>query len=532
MRRSLESSQQHSSLNDDLMNFIEEVPDQNEPENFYSTNNKKSKIHKSKRMLTEEILLHSSLDEPLSSVKSDEKKENLNNSFSDSLSKEEFNFNTDAKKDIINEYENQNQFTYTKKIIDFSKPHCKTQPNSERKKFVYYYRYNQKKKHHFEDEEYDDDDYEKQNVNDINISRPKKIVFKSKNIGNTNDFNFNSNNNSKISSINIVSSADQNKLNEFFSSPSSKSPSDNQYKKFKSKKSEINYDFLTKEESQMPRSFQLNIEKPKHIKKKVIKKKFKKNKLNVNPLNINEHKTSISNDIIELEKPKIRKNKLIIKRKYDKDKINKIISIQRWFKNYLLRKNKYACKIQSFWRGANVRNLFIIFRKINYFKSALDKIFKNNLSDMFHDFKSKLNIEEKKINNSAKKYQHKKIFSKKLKTSKPKPKEKQETVETKGNDSNDNNKFEIDKKRYEDLLEIENKYKSLSTKYEDLVKKYSDTKENDSLSNDSKNDRPFRLLGSPSGLSKHKRNIFKNSSDEIHEYLYEEQNSVNLEKKL
>jgi hypothetical protein len=276
MRRSLESSQQHSSLNDDLMNFIEEVPDQNEPEKFYSTNNKKSKIHKSKRMLTEEILLHSSLDEPLSSVKSDEKKENLNNSFSDSLSKEEFNFNTDAKKDIINEYENQNQFTYTKKIIDFSKPHCKTQPNSERKKFVYYYRYNQKKKHHFEDEEYDDDDYEKQNVNDINISRPKKIVFKSKNIGNTNDFNFNSNNNSKISSINIVSSADQNKLNEFFSSPSSKSPSDNQYKKFKSKKSEINYDFLTKEESQMPRSFQLNIEKPKHIKKKVIKKKFKK----------------------------------------------------------------------------------------------------------------------------------------------------------------------------------------------------------------------------------------------------------------
>ena len=186
MRRSLESSQQHSSLNEDLMDFIEEVPDQNEPENFYSTNNKKSKIHKSKRMLTEEILLHSSLDEPLSSVKSDEKKENLNNSFSDSLSKEEFNFNTDAKKDIINEYENQNQFTYTKKIIDFSKPHCKTQPNSERKKFVYYYRYNQKKKHHFEDEEYDDDDYEKQNVNDINISRPKKIVLKSKTISNTN----------------------------------------------------------------------------------------------------------------------------------------------------------------------------------------------------------------------------------------------------------------------------------------------------------------------------------------------------------
>ena len=282
MRRSLESSQQHSSLNEDLMDFIEEVPDQNDPENFYSSNNKKSKIHKSKRMLTEEILLHSSLDEPLSSVKSDEKKENLNNSFSDSLSKEEFNFNTDAKKDIINEYENQNQFTYTKKIIDFTKAHCKTQPNSERKKFVYYYRYNQKKKHHFEDEEYDDDeddDIEKQNVNDINISRPKKIVLKSKTISNTNDFNFNSNNNSKISSINIMSSADQNKLNELFSSPSSKSPSENQYKKFKSKKSETNYDFLTKEEnSQMPRSFQLNIEKPKHIKKKVIKKKFKKNK--------------------------------------------------------------------------------------------------------------------------------------------------------------------------------------------------------------------------------------------------------------
>ena len=390
MRKSLESSQQHSSLNEDLMDFIEEVPDQNEPENFYSSNNKKSKIHKSKRMLTEEILLHSSLDEPLSSVKSDQKKENLNNSFSDSLSKEEFNFNTDVKKDIINEYENQNQFTYTKKIIDFNNPHCKTQPNSERKKFVYYYRYNQQKKHHFEDEEYDDDDddFEKQNVNDINISRPKKIVFKSKNIGNPNDFNFNSNNNSKISSINIVSSADQNKLNELFSSPSSKSPSDTQYKKFKSKKSEINYDFLTKEEiSQMPRSFQLNIEKPKHIKKKVIKKKFKKN--------INIHKTSLSNDI-ELEKPKIRKNKLIIKRKYDIDKINKIIAIQRCFKDYFLRKNKYACKIQTFWRGANVRNLFIIFRKINYFKSALDKIFKNNLYDLFHDFKSKLNIEGKK----------------------------------------------------------------------------------------------------------------------------------------
>ena len=217
MRRSLESSQQHNSLNEDLMDFIEEVPDQNEPENFYSSNNKKSKIHKSKRMLTEEILLHSSLDEPLSSVKSDEKKENLNNSFSDSLSKEEFNFNTDAKKDIINEYENQNQFTYTKKIIDFSKHHCKTQPSSERKKFVYYYRYNQKK-HHFEEEEFDDnEDYEKQNVNDINISRPKKIVLKPKNIINSNDFNFNSNNISKISSINIMSSADQNKLNELFS---------------------------------------------------------------------------------------------------------------------------------------------------------------------------------------------------------------------------------------------------------------------------------------------------------------------------
>jgi len=291
MKRSPQRSQQQNSLNEDILEFIEQAEDnvinvQNQ-ENFSSSKNKKPRIQKSKRMLSEEVLFQSSsMDEPLSSLKSENKK----SSFSDSFSQEEFNLKEDLKIERSKKgYDSSHkQYTYTKKIIDFpKKKHKRSKFNSERKKFIYYYRYNYPKKHHFEDEVYDDENDENEEAD--RIDRRKKNISGRKNSPNNNDFNINSNNNSKISSINKISSGDQNKLNEIFSS-SSESQIDKPSKK-KIKKAEVNFNILPKEnEYKIPKLMEIQIERPKQIRKKVIKKKFKKKN---NSVNINLHKNEI-----------------------------------------------------------------------------------------------------------------------------------------------------------------------------------------------------------------------------------------------
>ena len=128
MKRSPQRSQQQNSLNEDILEFIEQAEDnvinvQNQ-ENFSSSKNKKPRIQKSKRMLSEEVLFQSSsMDEPLSSLKSENKK----SSFSDSFSQEEFNLKEDLKIERSKKgYDSSHkQYTYTKKIIDFPKKNIK-----------------------------------------------------------------------------------------------------------------------------------------------------------------------------------------------------------------------------------------------------------------------------------------------------------------------------------------------------------------------------------------------------------------------
>ena len=191
------------------------------------------------------------------------------------------------------------------------------------------------------------------------------------------------------------------------------------------------------------------------------------------------------------------------------------------------RKNDHASKIQSFWKGKRIRNLLKLFIKIKNFISILNKVMKNKLKGILQDIKIK--ISKKQYNN----YKQKKIVTKriKIKTSKLKSKVAQKIP---SNKFLENAKFQIDKNRYEDLIDKEKNYNSLFKEYEELIKKYSELKYKKTIINTHKTSRPFKLLGPPSGLTlpKNKINIFKNVPNDIRKFLYQEKNSLELGKKI
>ena len=271
-----QDNQHQNSPNEDMQDLFyhpseNKIPYQNQV-NLYNVRNRKLRIKKSKRILNHELLNHSSfLDEPSFNLKQDNKKEIPTISFSDSLGQVIFNRNTDTKMNLLKKGNENNQYTYTKKKVDLPKRNCETQAYTERKKFIYYYRYNYPKKTLYEDE--NEDEIEDTVKNFI----PKKIVLETNEPPKISEFSLNFNNISKISSINIASSSDMNKLNELFSSSSSGSQVSNRRKRIKIKRSEVSYESSPKEEDyQLLKSLQAQEEKSKNCKKKVVKRYKKK----------------------------------------------------------------------------------------------------------------------------------------------------------------------------------------------------------------------------------------------------------------
>ena len=527
MQKSLHSSKQQISLNE---NNISDIIDQTQDRSSNSRISKNLTYYRNKRpKIQKSFVEFSSMDEPLSIIKIENKKD----SFSDSLMKDEFNFNSDTK--IINnikEPENiQNHYTYTKKKINLPKHYFETQSNSERKKFINYCKNNYPQAQNNENETTGS---EPQNKKDVYITRSIKTIFERKNnTNNISEFNYNTSSHNSTYSKNVLSSNEQNKKNDLFSSSSSGSRNE-RHKRIKIKRSQVSYDSLPREEDcQLPKSLKLQEEKSKKSKKKITKNKSKKvNQVDFNSININidENAKSFDNYIIENYKNKTKKTKKIfIKGKNDIDRpenrISKIIKIQKCFRDYNIRKNRNASKIQSFWRGTRVRNILILFRILNNFNSILNNITKNNLKKLFNDFKTNLN--EYKNNKES---QKNKIVTKTIKSAKLKSRT---SHKEKRNVMLDNIKFEIDKNRYNNLLETEKNYESLSKEYDNLIKKYSELKDNNSIiiNTINKSNRSFRLLGSPLGTNT-RRNILADFSEDNSTHLMQEQEPSEVQKNL
>lgn len=534
MQKSLLSSKQQISLNENsISDLIDKSQDQSTnsriPKNLTYCRNKRPKIQKS-------FIDFSSMDEPLSIIKQESKKE----SFSDSLMKEEFNFNSDTKiiKNIKEPENVQNNYTYTKKKINLPKHYFETQSNSERKKFINYCKNNYPKAQ-APNNENEKVGSEPQNEISVYITRSIKTIFERKknNSNNVSEFNYSTNSHNSNYSKNALSNNEQSKKNDLFSSSSSGSRYD-RHKRFKIKRSQVSYDSLPREEDcQLPKSLNLQGEKSKKSKskskKKLIKNKSKKvNQIDFNSININidENAKNFDNYNIENPKTKTKKTKRIfVKGKKEivkpEDKISKIIKIQKCFRSYKIRKNRSASKIQSFWRGTRVRNIIIFFRVLNNFNSILNNITKNNLKKLFNDFKNKLN--EYKNNKESRKNT---IVTKKIKSSKLKSRT---SHKTKRNNILENIKFEIDKNRYNNLLETEKNYENLSKEYDSLIKKYSELKDNNSIiiNNINKSSRNFRLLGSPLGTNI-RRNILADFSKDNSTHLMQEKESLQSQQNL
>ena len=534
MQKSLLSSKQQISLNENsISDLIDKSQDQSInsriPKNLTYCRNKRPKIQKS-------FIDFSSMDEPLSIIKQESKKE----SFSDSLMKEEFNFNSDTKiiKNIKEPENVQNHYTYTKKKINLPKHYFETQSNSERKKFINYCKNNYPKAQ-APNNENEKTGSEPQNEISAYITRSIKTIFerKNNNSNNISEFNYSTNSHNSNYSKNALSNNEQSKKNDLFSSSSSGSRYD-RHKRFKIKRSQVSYDSLPREEDcQLPKSLNLQGEKSKKSKskskKKLIKNKSKKvNQIDFNSININvdENANNFDNYNIENPKTKTKKTKRIfVKGKKEivkpEDKISKIIKIQKCFRSYKIRKNRNASKIQSFWRGTRVRNIIIFFRVLNNFNSILNNITKNNLKKLFNDFKSKLN--EYKNNKESRKNT---IVTKRIKSTKLKSRT---SHKTKRNNILENIKFEIDKNRYNNLLETEKNYENLSKEYDSLIKKYSELKDNNSIiiNTINKNSRSFRLLGSPLGTNI-RRNILADFSKDISTHLIQDQESLQVQQNL
>ena len=536
MQKSLLSSKQQISLNE---NNISDLIDQTHDQSANSRIPKNLTYYRNKRPIIQKSFIDfSSMDEPLSIIKQENKKD----SFSDSLMHEEFNFNSDTKTiKKIKEPENiQTHYTYTKKKINLPKHYFETKSNSERKKFINYCKNNYPKAQGPNNEN-EKVRSEPQNENNVFITRSIKTIFERKtNYSNSiSEFNYSTNSHNSNYSKNVLSSNEQNKKNDKFSSSSSGSRND-RHKRIKIKRSQVSYDSLPREEDcQLPKSLKLLGEKSKKSKskskskKKLIKNKSKKaNQIDFSSININvdENAKKFDNYIIENPKAKPKKTKRIfVKGKKQivkpEDKISKIIKIQKCFRGYNIRKNRNASKIQSFWRGTRVRNILILFRILNNFNSILNNITKNNLKKLFSDFKTKLN--EYKNNKES---QKNKIVTKKIKSAKLKSRT---SHKTKRNDMLDNIKFEIDKNRYNNLLETEKNFENLSREYDSLIKKYSELKDNNSIiiNTINKSSRSFKLLGSPLG-SNPRRNILAEFSEDINTHLMQEQESSQVQKNL
>ena len=534
MQKSLLSSKQQISLNENsISDLIDKSQDQSSisriPKNLTYCRNKRPKIQKS-------FIDFSSMDEPLSIIKQESKKE----SFSDSLMKEEFNFNSDTKiiKNIKEPENVQNHYTYTKKKINLPKHYFETQSNSERKKFINYCKNNYPKAQ-APNNENEKVGSEPQNEISVYITRSIKTIFERKknNSNNVSEFNYSTNSHNSNYSKNALSNNEQSKKNDLFSSSSSGSRYD-RHKRFKIKRSQVSYDSLPREEDcQLPKSLNLQGEKSKKSKskskKKLIKNKSKKvNQIDFNSININidENAKNFDNYNIENPKTKTKKTKRVfVKGKKEiikpEGKISKIIKIQKCFRSYKIRKNRNASKIQSFWRGTRVRNIIIFFRVLNNFNSILNNITKNNLKKLFNDFKSKLN--EYKNNKESRKNT---IVTKRIKSTKLKSRT---SHKTKRNNILENIKFEIDKNRYNNLLETEKNYENLSKEYDSLIKKYSELKDNNSIiiNTINKNSRSFRLLGSPLGTNI-RRNILADFSKDISTHLIQDQESLQVQQNL
>ena len=215
MQKSLLSSKQQISLNENsISDIIDQTQDQSAnskiPKNLTYYRNKRPKIQKS-------FIDFSSMDEPLSIIKTENKKD----SFSDSLMQEEFNFNSDTK--IVNKIKEpetiQTHYTYTKKKINLPKHYFETQSNSERKKFINYC-INNYPKAQAQNNENEKAGSEPQNESNVYITKSIKTIFERKNNSNSNnisEFNYSTNSHNSTYSKNVLSSNEQNKKNDLFS---------------------------------------------------------------------------------------------------------------------------------------------------------------------------------------------------------------------------------------------------------------------------------------------------------------------------